>query len=216
MRNNRNSRIHTIYEVVKNLPAFTLADISPIEQDTTYLKILLGRYAKKGKLVRLKRGLYVAPEYIDRLEKTQRFNGYKSFLANLLYEPSYLSLEYMLFEYHLLTEMPVHYTSISTRKTQTFQNAFGQFNYHSIKSGLFHGFTKKMIGGFSVQQATKAKALFDFLYLRQHLLFDATAIDALRINTDQLTQKDKKEFRSFIKQAQSKHLQDIGKYMIEN
>jgi len=215
MRNEKTSHIHSIYTLVQTLPVFTLQDISPIEQDKTYLKILFSRYAKKGKLIRLKKGLYATRVYIDMLEKTQRLDAYKTFIANLLYEPSYLSLEYVLFEHHLLTELPVQFTSISTRKTNSFQNMFGRFTYHSVKDELFCGFTKKMVGGFSVLQATKAKALFDFIYLRKHFLFEKGAIDALRLNIDLLTQQDKKEFLGFIKIAGSQRLQDIGNYMIK-
>lgn len=216
MRNDKNPRIQTIYALVKTLPAFALGDLAPIEQDKTYLKILFGRYVKNGKLIRLKRNLYTTKTYLDTLEKTQRLSAYKTFLANLLYEPSYLSLEYILSEYHLLTEVPVQFTSISTRKTNNVHNVFGKFIYHSIKDTLFSGFTKKMIAGFPVLQATPAKALFDFLYLRQQLLFENSAIDELRINTDQLTKQDKTEFWHYIKKTKSHRLHDIGKHIIKH
>lgn len=215
MRNDKLVRIHRIYNLIKALPVFTIQDLSSIEQNKTYLKILLGRYVKTGKLIRLKRGLYTTRAYVDGMEKTQRLEAYKMILANLLYEPSYVSLEYMLFEYNLLTELPVQFTSISLRKTKRLQNVFGQFVYHSIKDELFYGFTKKMIGGFSVWQATKAKALFDFIYLRQHVLFAKGAITALRINTDLLTQQDKKEFVSFIKHSNSQRLHSISTHLIK-
>lgn len=207
--------IQKIYSLVKTLPAFTMEDLSPIEQDKTYLKILLSRYAQKGKLIRLKKGMYTTQAYIDTVEKTQRIDTYKTFLANLLYEPSYLSLEYMLFNYHLLTDMPIQFTSMSTRKTTIFQNPLGQYRYHSITDALFVGFTKHVSGGFTIQQATKAKALFDFLYLRQHLLFDTNAIDELRLNTDLLTVEDKKEFWDWITQSESQRLRAVGTYIIE-
>lgn len=217
MRNNTSipPRIQQIYSLVKTLPAFTLEDLSPIEQDKTYLKILLSRYAQKGKLIRLKRGMYTTQTYIDTVEKTQRIELYKTVLANLLYEPSYLSLEYMLFDYQLLTDMPIQFTSMSTRKTALFQNPLGQYRYHSITDALFGGFTQHVSGGFTIQRATKAKALFDFLYLRQHVLFDTNAIDELRLHTDLLTEEDKKEFWNWITQSESQGLRTIGTYIIE-
>lgn len=215
MRNEK-SHIEAIYSLVKTLPAFSLEDISPIEHDKIYLKIMFGRYAKKGKLIRLKKGLYTTRAYLDNIEKTQRLEAYKKFLANWLYEPSYLSLEYVLFEYHLLTELPVQFTSISLRKTNSLDNALGRFRYHSIRKNLFTGFSKKTINGFTILQATKAKALFDFLYLRQTVLFDKSAVAALRLNIDLLTKIDKKEFFRWIERGQSRRLHDIAQTLINH
>lgn len=69
MRNNKEPKIRAIIAKVKLLPYFSLDDISPMEKDKTYLKILCSRYAKTGKLLRLKKGLYASSEYIEQLER---------------------------------------------------------------------------------------------------------------------------------------------------
>lgn len=40
-----------MYALVTTLSAFTLKNLSPVEQDKAYLKILLSQYAQKGKLL---------------------------------------------------------------------------------------------------------------------------------------------------------------------
>jgi hypothetical protein len=55
----------------------------------------------------------------------------------VVYAPSYLSLEYVLFENNILTENVYNFTLITTKKTTRFINDFGNFNYKSIKENFF-------------------------------------------------------------------------------
>ncbi|MBF0107228.1 MAG: type IV toxin-antitoxin system AbiEi family antitoxin domain-containing protein, partial [Deltaproteobacteria bacterium] len=58
----------------------------------------LNRWVKSGQLVRLKRGLYTLPLQYQK----QKFSN--PWLANTLYSPSYLSLEYVLSMHDLIPE----------------------------------------------------------------------------------------------------------------
>jgi len=180
-----------------------------METDKTYLKILLGRYAKTGKVFRLKKGLYVAKDYIDNAEKRGYFSAYLDFLGGVLYEPSYLSLDYVLYRHNLLTDVPVNLTLITKNKTATFSNRFGTFLYYKIKDELFCGFELIKEGKFSFFRASKAKALFDYLYLRKNILPVREAVKELRINVENLTRADIKELKGYVAMEGSKKLKEI-------
>ena len=137
----------------------TLQQVVPINDNALYSNIK--RWIKQNIIMQLKRGMYVTNDYYIRLPEKQ---AYREFIANKLKVPSYLSLEYVLQKYSLLTEGVYAFTSITLKKTNTYQNKLGLFTYSNISQGLFTGY--KIVGkeGFQIKEASKAKALFDFLY----------------------------------------------------
>ncbi|HBV57722.1 MAG TPA: hypothetical protein DEB73_00365 [Candidatus Magasanikbacteria bacterium] len=214
MRNSATPKIKHIYDLAKKMPYFGFDDLIGVETDQVYLKILFSRYAKAGKVVRLKKGLYVAKEYLDNLEKKGRLSAYIELVSNILYEPCYLSLDYILYKHNILTEMPVNFTLVSSRKTKTFTNIFGRFFYHKIRKELFCGFTAtRKEGDFMILEATKAKSLFDFIYFRKNILSDKESVKELRLNLGDFTAKDKKELVSYIKIEKSKKMKIIINYL---
>src|SRR3989338_4446596 len=90
-------------------------------------KLQLSRWSKTGKIIPLKRGLYAMPEEQRKIPFSHRW------LANTLYSPSYLSLEYMLSWYDMIPERVAAMTSLSTLKNASFTNALGHFSYRSLK-----------------------------------------------------------------------------------
>lgn len=214
MRNKKIPKIKHIYDLAKKLPYFSFDDLIGMETDRVYLKILFSRYEKAGKVVRLKKGLYVAKEYLDNLEKKGHLSAYIEFVSNTLYEPCYLSLDYVLYKHNMLTEVPVNFTLVSSRKTKTFANVFGRFFYHKIKKELFCGFiATRKDGDFMILEATKAKALFDFLYFRKDILSNKESVEELRLNLDNFTAKDKAELASYVKIEKSKKMKIIINYL---
>jgi len=214
MRNDNNSKISEIISAAKELPCFSLDDLAALETDKTYLKVLLGRYAKVGKIIRLKKGLYVAKEYVDNLEKRGHFSHYLDFLNGVLCEPSYLSSDYVLYRHNLLTDVPYNFTSITKNKTATFTNKFGNFLYYKIKDSLFCGFELVEEGEFSFLRASKAKALFDFLYLRKNILPVKEAVLELRLNVENLNRADIKELKKYAAMEGSKKMAEIIKHLL--
>lgn len=211
--NSKKPKSEKIISLVKNLPYFRVEDLKGLIKNEAYLKIFLSRYQKKGEIFRLKKGLYTTKEFIDNLQKKRELSFYLEFLANLLYPPSYLSLDYILHQYNALTEAPTNFTSITKNKTADFTNQFGNFFYHKIKDKLFSGFRIEKKGDLPVYQATKAKALFDFLYLRKNLIVDKAAAEELRINLDVFDKKDKKELRQYLELEGSEKLKKIFNYL---
>lgn len=214
MRNNTTEpKIRKIISLAAGLPCFTFADLSPIEKDKIYLKILLSRYEKTGKIVRLKRGLYAAKSYLDNLRGQEEESAYSEFLANRLHHPSYLSLEYILYQHNILTEVPVNFTSVAAKKTAHFANQFGHFFYHSIKDDLFCGFTAQKINSFTIYRATKAKALFDFLYFRQSVLMEKEAVKELRLNLGSFSKTDREELKRYLVISRSEKIKRVVSYL---
>lgn len=211
MRNEGISKIKQIMALASHLPYFCLDNLAGISKDKTYLKILLSRYEKAGRIIRLKKGMYVTKDYINEAQKKGSFSFYMEFAAGIIYQPSYLSLEYILYRHNLLTEVPRNITSVTLNKTSRFSNAFGHFFYHTVKNKLFCGFSIENEQGFRISRATKAKALFDYLYLRKNVLFHKEAIKELRLNLDFFKRSDVRELKKYIELEGSGRMKEIIK-----
>jgi hypothetical protein len=98
---------------------------------------------------------------------------------------------------------------VGLRKTAHFSNDLGNFIYHKIKEDLFLGFKVLKKGNFSILKATKAKALFDFLYLRKRLLLDKRAVAELRLNLHEFTRTDLRELKGYVELEGSARMKDI-------
>lgn len=155
------------------------------------------RWVKKGILLQLKNGLYVTNEYVNSLVNQEPFI---EFIANILKKPSYLSCEYVLQKYGMLTESVFSITSVSLKKTNMYRNKLGTFLYANIKEGLFTGYKILNRDGFEIKEATKAKALFDFLYLRLWRVQEISKelIRSYRFNLIEFSSIDFQEFESYV------------------
>jgi predicted transcriptional regulator of viral defense system len=204
-----------IEKVVKTLPFFTIDSLMPIEKNKDYLKVLFYRLSKRGKIIPLKRGLYTSSFFLENIEKKNIAGEYSEFIANIIYEPSYLSLEYVLEKYGTLTETVNSFTLVTEKKTNKFFNDFGIFNYYHIKKELFNGFKIVKKNNFLIAEASLAKALFDFLYFRKNILLVEKQIEELRLNMDSVSKKDFKEFKKYVEIEGSKKMKKIFDYLIK-
>lgn len=207
----RNTEIRSkrIIKLTEDLPFFASSDLTSTGERQMYLNIILSRHVKRGVIVRLRKNLYVTKSYLNNAERKGFFSDYVEFIANTLYPPSYLSLDYVLHEHNMLTEISRNITSMALRKTEHFSNDLGNFIYHTIREELFLGFRVIKKGSFSILKATKAKALFDFLYLRKRLLVDKRAVDELRLNLDEFTKDDFKEMERYVEMERSSRMKEI-------
>ncbi|OPY74205.1 MAG: hypothetical protein A4E63_00811 [Syntrophorhabdus sp. PtaU1.Bin050] len=206
---NTDERTKRILKLAGTLPSFAAADLAPLGENPTYLNIILSRYAKRGIMVHLRKNLYVTKAYLDNAERRNTYSEYVEFIANKIYSPSYLSLDYVLHEHNMLTDVPRNITSVGLRKTDSFTNELGTFIYHNIKEEIFLGFHVLKKGSFSILKATKAKALFDFLYFRKRLLVDKQAIEELRLNMDEFTESDFMELEGYGEMEASSRMKEI-------
>lgn len=123
------------------------------------LKETLYRWANKGWIYSLKRGLY-------EMVYPKDFNIPDMYIANSLYNPSYVSLETALSNYSIIPEVAMAITSITTKPTRRFKNKHGLFIYHTVRPAAFCGYYVQKQGGFDILIAEPEKALIDFLYFR--------------------------------------------------
>jgi predicted transcriptional regulator of viral defense system len=114
----------------------------------------------EGKIVRIKKGLYVFGELWRKNPLSLEL------VANLLYGPSCISFEYALSYYGLIAERPISVTSLTIGDSKTFDTPLGIFTYRAIDREKFKiGVEYKDLGdegGFFI--ASKEKALVDLIY----------------------------------------------------
>lgn len=140
---------------------------------TNQTKYFLETYTKRGMFVRIKKGLYALKNNFPSEE----------IIANALYKPSYISLEYALSRYGLIPEMPYIVTSVTTKSTASFTVRGKEFSYAKIKNKAFTGYAPEKTGTRTIFIAEPEKALVDYLYfvsLGKKILNDR--LDVSRIN----------------------------------
>lgn len=147
-------------EKVKSIPLFGGEVAGLFSANPQILRNQLLRWKKQGLIVMLRKGLYA----LGRSERSAGLS--KELAAASLYQPSYISLETALSHYKMIPERVAPVTSVTTRKTKTFQNDLGLFCYRHLKKGAYFGF-KSMRDefGFPYFIAEPEKALLDHLYL---------------------------------------------------
>ena len=119
----------------------------------------LTRWIRKGYITRLKQGYYTFPDY-----KSKR--DFSLYFANRIYKPSYISLHTALSFYGMIPEAVSQITSVTSLKTVTFKNDFGDYSYKNIKDNLMFGYELKEMDEYRrLMFATPEKALLDLLYL---------------------------------------------------
>lgn len=146
---------------------------------------------KQGYLIPLKRGLYIVS---PQLTQTMPCIG---LIANHLYSPSYVSLQFALREYGLIPEYVRIVTNITTCHARKFENELGIFSYHSVNREYFAlGITSHTEDNSSYLIATPEKALVDIIlftpqvpvsliglehFLAEDLRFDMDALQQMKI-----------------------------------
>lgn len=85
----------------------------------------------KGDIVRVKKGLYILGESL------RRHPFCRELLANLIYGPSYVSLEYALHYHGLTPERVETLTSVTCGRSRTFDTPVGTFSYRMIPLEAF-------------------------------------------------------------------------------
>jgi hypothetical protein len=90
-------------------------------------------------------------------------------LANLIYGPSYISLETALSYYGLIPERVSTTTSVCFGRNKNFTTPAGDFQYCHVKDSIYsHGIQQREVfENIFCQYACPEKALLDFIYLRE-------------------------------------------------
>lgn len=116
---------------------------------------------KSGNVVRVKKGLYIFGP------KVRRSALCKETLANQIYGPSCISMEYALAYHGFIPERVETITSVTPKKNKTFDTPLGRFSYRHLGNTRYpHGIEQIWVDSqHPVLMATPEKALCDYLLL---------------------------------------------------
>jgi len=140
---------------------FSINDVTLLwgEERKRIVAVRLNKYAKAGKLIRLRRGVYAKDENYDRLE-----------LATRIYTPSYISFETVLtraginFQYY----ETIFVASYVTREIEVDKQ---NISYIRMKDYVLSNTTGIEQNG-NVAMATKERAFLDRIYISKDYHFD--------------------------------------------
>lgn len=164
------------------------------------------RWMKAGRIIQLKRGLYMSRRFFE-LHRSDP--GFSPAVSAIISPQSYISLEFILQRAGILTEVTYPVTAVTPKNAHVIENTLGTFSYRHIKSSLYSGFTITDYYGIQVAQATPAKALFDFLYLRPWVGDIPNLAEELRLNLDELSPNEQEQFTGYVLMAGSKKMESI-------
>lgn len=137
--------------------------------DTAALKAALDDYKspkdkittleQSGLLIRLKRGLFVVAPMLHSQPLS------KELIANHIYGPSYISLQTALSFYGLIPERVHTVCSMTTKRSSSFINPLGNFDYITVPAAYFAiGIRQEIVNNnYAYLIATPEKALCDMI-----------------------------------------------------
>lgn len=149
----------------------------------------------KAEIIRVKKGIYLFGEGYRRSPYCREL------LANLIYGPSYISLEYALHYYGLTPERVETITSVTCGRSRSFTTPAGSFSYRMIPLTAYRfGIDRiELADGRSFLMAITEKALCDriiadqgngitsqkalLIYLQENLRIDPDALPSLDADT---------------------------------
>jgi predicted transcriptional regulator of viral defense system len=159
----------------------------------------LVEWQEKGYLKKIINKWYVFAEIEQSTESLYR-------IANKIYQPSYVSLESAFSYYNLIPEGVFSTTSISTKKTSTFNTFIGTFSYRSIHSKIFFGYQIKQVGQINFAMADLEKCILDYLYLNPNFV-SIGDFESLRLNPSVLSQIKWELMNDYLKIYRNKSLE---------
>jgi hypothetical protein len=118
---------------------------------------------KAGVLTGIKKGLYVfSPDHAQGPVT-------REVLANLIYGPSYVSLEYALAHYGLIPERVEVISSVTPKRDKVFKTPVGTFTYRRLASEKYREGVElvSLKPGRTVFMASPEKALLDYIVLNK-------------------------------------------------
>lgn len=142
-----------------HLPVIETELLRVLGEDPRSLSVQISRWVRSGRLIQLRRGLYLLPER-SRLRPAA-----VDYLANLIATPSYVSLERALSIHGLIPESVHLVQSVTTGRTRTLETPLSTFVYRHVKRSWFTGYREMQVGESLALVATPEKAFLDLVYL---------------------------------------------------
>jgi hypothetical protein len=174
----------------------------------------IGTLLAKGELIGVRRGLYVVGEPY-RSGPVMR-----ELLANLIYGPSYVSLDYALSYHGLIPERVEEVTSVTTGKARRFQTPFGIFTYRPLPP-VRYAPGSKLVGEAAGRYliACPEKALVDKVWCDKRIKparlndFEAYLFDDLRVDAHRLATLDQKQLNAMASAFASRKIDRLVRFI---
>jgi len=191
-----------------NLIYFTKDSLKSLSGDPdNTISMNIHRWKKSGDIVVFKSGVYATKKSYDTNSKEE---GYHKYISSILLKPSYISLSTTLSGYDILSEGVYNITAITTKLPTAYANR--KYIYRQMTDKLFLGYEIKYFKSeeYTYYEATKAKALFDYIYYKSYKLDKGmNIVEELRLRLDSFTKDDFKEMRGYANIVSSKKLINI-------
>jgi hypothetical protein len=157
---NMNKLTDKLFEVAPHgwFTSLDAAALMPGSEDRRYG--LVKRAISSGEIIHIRRGLYcLSPKY-------QRRKINLNTLAQLVYGPSYVSLESALSWHGWIPEAVYTLTSVSSGKSKEFKTPLGTFSYRHVPQKILYEGVDRLTddGGGGFMMASPLKALADYVY----------------------------------------------------
>ena len=165
------------------------------------------RLLAAGEIVRIRKGLYAFGEPLRKTPISREL------LANLIYGPSYISLDYALSYHGLIPERVEMVTSVTLGRSRSFTTPFGTFSYRRLSQSRYSvGVALEENGDLSFLIASPEKALADKVWADKR--FDGTRLlscesyllDDLRLDPTRLAVFDSGRLDAIAKAYNSRKL----------
>jgi hypothetical protein len=171
---------------------------------------------RNGTIIRIKSGFYIFGE-------TQRRGPYsKEILANLMYGPSYVSLEYALSHYGLIPERVEVVTSVTTKRSKSFKTPVGIFSYRFAPTDAYRfGITTELTTKnrpFLISIPEKAladKLRFDHIAIRSQRELGFYLFENLRLDKTLLTEMNAAELHTIANRCKSNKVRLLAKFVMK-
>jgi len=193
-------------KIIANIPnpLFTAKELVVLEPSSDNVRYaLVKRALADGDILRIRRGLYT----LSPLYRKTGINPLSA--AQLIYGPSYISLETALSVHGLIPEGVRDITSVTLRPSKEFDTPIGHFSYVRIPQKPLCRVTRSTDDeGQSWLIASPLKALSDYVYCHK---LDWTSkdplIDSLRIEENELSEMTHADFDELEGNYSSKRVQ---------
>lgn len=197
---------NTIWTEIGNTP-ISFAELASLFPETKCKYNKISALEKKHDLLRLKQGLFAPhPNFSGHLLSLE-------LVANHLYGPSYISLQYALRFYGLIPERVYTVTSMTTKHSQIFHNSLARFEYVHIDEKAFPiGIRAVVMDDATFLIASPEKALCDLIADISHLnLRYRNEIlvwleEDIRFDMDELFHFDTRILREYAKVGKKKNM----------
>lgn len=170
------------------------------------------KYAvRKGVLVKVRRGLY----FIKLPYKPTEYDPLE--VAQLIYGPSYVSLESALSYHGWIPEAVYTITSVSTRRKKTFETPLGIYGYAQTPAGTFYSEVTRHASTSSISlMAEPWKAIADalFVYRRPWHSVNDLVLD-LRVERDVIKSSNLESLQRVINDFEDKQAKRVLKNFLK-